>query len=410
MTDTTRRTFLTRSLALGCSAAASPLFTPVSLAAAPFDNRLVVIILRGGMDGLGVVAPYGDRNYTDLRGKPKLGGKRGLIDLDGFYAMNAGLGALEPMWKAGELSFVHAVSTPYRDKRSHFDGQDILEAGSSASNGITERDGWLNRMLQTVPGLTTETAYAIGHGEMYLTRGQAPVSNWSPEVDVTISPQGLLLADLVMHDDPVFRDALAEAFELADSDGTAVAKADDEGAAGMGDMLQSMRQARRGASHTRVAEFAAQRLREDSRIAAFSINGWDTHRGQDTALPRALTHLSDTLLTLKDNLGDVWSKTTVVAMTEFGRTARLNGTSGTDHGTGGAMVLAGGAIRGGQVVSDWPGLAESDLYGRRDLMPTRDVRAHAAWAMRGLFGMDRGTLEGSIFPGLDMGSDPRLIL
>ncbi|KNG93611.1 DUF1501 domain-containing protein [Pseudaestuariivita atlantica] len=408
MTDFTRRRFLTRSLALGCSAAASPLMTPVSLAAAPFDNRLVVIILRGGMDGLGVVQPYGDPGYEALRGAPVLSGDDALMDLDGFYGLNPALAPLYPMWQAGELSFAHAVSTPYRGKRSHFDGQDILEAGSPDADGVTARDGWLNRMLQTVPGITAETAYAIGHGESYLLRGAAPVSNWSPEVDVTISPQGLLLADLVMHDDPVFRDALAQAFELADSDGTEVAGMDATEPT-MGGAVRSMAEARGNASHTRIAQFAAERLREDSRIAAFSINGWDTHLGQSRMLPRALTRLSDTLITLRDTLKGDWSKTTVIAMTEFGRTARFNGTDGTDHGTGGTMLMAGGALRRQQVVADWPGLGEADLYGRRDLMPTRDVRAHAAWVMRGMFGLDRSTLETSIFPGLDMGADPNLI-
>ncbi|MGR3502740.1 DUF1501 domain-containing protein [Pseudaestuariivita sp.] len=404
MTATSRRTFLTRSLALGCTAAASPLLTPVTFASAPFDNRLVVIILRGGMDGLGAIAPYGDPGYSALRGALD----EGAIDLDGFYAMHPAFAPLLPLWQAQELSFVHAVSTPYRDKRSHFDGQDILEAGTGETDGVTARDGWLNRMLQTVPGLRTDTAYAIGQGEMYLTRGEAPIARWSPDIDLAISPQALLLADLIMHDDPAFRDAMAEAFELADGDGTSLTAAPSE--MSMDGMVEEMAQARQGAAHRKVADFAAQRLKEDSRIAAFSINGWDTHRRQTQTLPRAMNRLADTLLTLRKRLSDTWSKTTVIAMTEFGRTVRLNGSDGTDHGTAGAMILAGGALRGGRVVADWPGLAEADLYGRRDLMPTRDVRAHAAWIMRGLFGLDQRTLETAIFPGLDMGADPRLIL
>ncbi len=399
-----RRAFM----ALGCSAAASPLLTPVALASAPFDQRLVVIILRGGMDGLGVVTPYGDPNLATLRGPQRVGGRGGHLDLDGFYAMHPAMAPLWPMWKAGQLSFVQAVSTPYRDKRSHFDGQDILEAGTQDEGGTPARDGWLNRMLQTVPGLRAETAYAIGQGEMYLLKGAAPVSNWSPEVDLSISPQGLLLADLIMHDDPMFRDALAEALELADGDGTAVS--DMTGGESPQGTMNAMQRARGGKGHIKVAEFAAKRLREDSRIAAFSINGWDTHRGQTRGLERAVGRLADTLMTLRTTLKSEWKRTTVIAMTEFGRTVRSNGSDGTDHGTGGAMILAGGAVKGGRVLGDWPGLSEADLYARRDLMPTRDVRAHAAWVIRGLFGTDRTALETSIFPGLDMGDDPGLLL
>ena len=166
-----------------------------------------------------------------------------------------------------------------------------------------------------------------------------------------------------------------------------------------------------GKAHLKVAEFAAEQLRGDTRIASFSINGWDTHNRQDKSIKPALDRLADTVLGLQSGLGpDVWGKTAVVAMTEFGRTARINGTGGTDHGTGGVMVLAGGAIRGGQVLGKWPGLSEADLYDRRDLMPTSDVRALAAWIMRGLAGLDRAMLEKTVFPGLDMGADPGLLL
>ena len=161
---------------------------------------------------------------------------------------------------------------------------------------------------------------------------------------------------------------------------------------------------------TEIARFAADRLRADTRIAAWSINGFDTHSNQARQLPRTLADLSDNILALREALGPVWGKTAVVAMTEFGRTARANGTKGTDHGTGGAMLFAGGALRGGQVVRDWPGLAEADLYDRRDLMPTRDVRAHAGWMMRQLFGLEAGLIERTVFPGVELGPDPKLIL
>lgn len=405
-----RRAFMTRSLALGCSVAASPLVTPVTFASTPGEHRLVVILLRGGMDGLGVVAPYADPDFAVLRGKLPLGGEDGYSDLNGFYAAHPALSPLASMWAAGNLGFVQAVSTPYRDKRSHFDGQDILEAGIADLSSGHSRDGWLNRMLQHMPGHGTDTAYAVGNDPLMLLDGAAPVSRWSPDADLALSPQALRLARLVMQDDPAMAQALEQAFDFAASDGDPVAI--DGGAAEMMSMMQQdMKAARATGAETRIAEFAANRLRADARVAAFSLNGWDTHNNQGRTLGRALDRLSQTLLSLQKELrGPVWDRTTVIAMTEFGRTARINGTGGTDHGTGGAMILAGGAIRGGRVHGDWPGLAEVDLYAGRDLMPTADVRSHAGWIIHHMFGIPRSVIARDIFPGVDLGSDPGLLL
>ncbi|MEO0655551.1 MAG: twin-arginine translocation pathway signal, partial [Pseudomonadota bacterium] len=166
----TRRGLLRGAGTVACSAAAHPLMTSMTFAAAPWDARLVVLILRGGMDGLDAVRPVGDRNFAEAR--PGVGGDG--LALDGFYEMHPGLGALAPLWQAGELGFVQAVSTPYRDKRSHFDGQDMLEAGTDTLAGV--RDGWLNRMLQAVPGITAQTSYAIGRNDMRLLQGSADVA------------------------------------------------------------------------------------------------------------------------------------------------------------------------------------------------------------------------------------------
>lgn len=384
-----RRDFLARTGLIGCSLAASPLLTPVSFAAAPWDTRLVVIILRGGMDGLDVVQPYGDPAFKSLRGSLALGPEGGAYDLDGYFAMHPSLGPLIPMWEAGQLSFVHAVSTPYRDKRSHFDGQDLLEAGTTSMAGV--RDGWLNRMLQAVPGVTSQTAYAVGRSDMLLLQGAADVANWSPDADLSLSPQAARLLEIVTESDPALHAALSEAQILSD----------------VTDDIQK----RSKGSHLQTAEFAAERLSDEARIAAFSLNGWDTHGGQPRFMNTALSRLAETLLTLRGKMrGNTWRKTAVVAMTEFGRTARQNGTLGTDHGTGGLMILAGGAIKGGRVFGQWPGLGDGDLYQDRDLMPTGDVRAHAAWVMQGLTGLDRHVLESAVFPGMDMGNDPGLIL
>lgn len=404
-TNLTRRSFLTRSTVMGCSLAASPLLTPVTFAAAPWDTRLVVIVLRGGMDALDVVQPYGDPAYSTLRQTLSGGPAAGGLDLDGFFAMHPALAPLMPLWQQAELGFVHAVSTPYRDKRSHFDGQDLLEAGTAGPGG--ERDGWLNRMLQSLPGTDRRTAFALGQGEMKLLHGDAPVSDWSPEASLALSPQAERLISLVMESDPLFHAALGDALELSQQEPVEPASdlAEDT-------MMQSAprQQGARG-RHRRIAEFAAEQLRGDSRVASFSLTGWDTHNRQKAGMNAALGRLSDTILTLRAGLGaEIWGKTAIVAMTEFGRTARENGTQGTDHGTGGAMVLAGGAIRGGRVHGRWPGLDEANLYARRDLMPTGDVRAATAWMLSGLTGLDRAALESFVFPGVDMGIDPGLLL
>lgn len=392
LTTLSRRGFLARAGVIGCSLAASPLLTPVTFAQAPWDTRLVVIILRGGMDGLDVVRPVGDPAFAALR--PTILQDDPGHDLDGYFTLHPSLETLMPLWEVEDLGFVHAVSTPYRDKRSHFDGQDLLEAGTAAlATGV--RDGWLNRMLQTVPGVSADTAYAIGHNDVRVLNGSAPVANWSPRSRLRLSPQAQRLAETIMEMDPQMNAALAEAMNLAS---IVESSAMDQGKEKM-----------RGA-HNQIAQFAAERLRNDARVAAFSLNGWDTHAAQKRTLRRSLATLSETILLLKLELGDVWGKAAVIAMTEFGRTARENGSGGTDHGTGGLMVLAGGAVRGGKVYGRWPGIGEEALYDRRDLMPTADVRAPAAWVIQGLTGIDVTTLESQVFPGLQMGSDPKLLL
>lgn len=403
-----RRNFLLNGLALGCSAAASPLVTPIAMASAPWDMRLVVIILRGGLDGLDAIQPYGDPDFAALR--PRLGGGEaaGALDLDGYFALHPGFAALHPLWQAGEFGAVHAVSTPYRDRRSHFDGQDILEAGLPDLVGGGLRDGWLNRMMQIIPGMEAEHAYAIGRETMLVLAGAAPVGRWSPEAQLVISPQARLLLNVVHHDDPIFRDASEAAIAIAEMI-EAENEVADETAAMMSENEMMAAVARNG-EHVKLAEFAATRLRGDTRIVSFSLGGWDTHARQRNALNTSAARLSDTILTLKAGLGPAWDKTGVLCLTEFGRTARENGSAGTDHGTGGVVLYAGGALRGGQVMGEWPGLAEADLYAGRDLMPLRDLRAYPAWVMAAMAGLDRSALEGVIFPGLDMGRDPGLVL
>jgi len=297
-----------------------------------------------------------------------------------------------PLWKAGELGFVHAVSTPYRNKRSHFDGQDFLENGGASSDGsLTQaEDGWLNRLLPFMGGTTDQTAFSVGRERLRLVSGNAPHSSWSPEAGMELSAQAQLLLEAIYRDDPLFRDASLKAAELS----------------GMGG---SMGPAQAGRAKA-LAAFAAERLNEDTRIAAFSLGGFDTHRNQKATLSRALGELEAAILGLRAGLGKNWKKTAVLALTEFGRTVAENGSGGSDHGTGGAMITAGGAVRGGRVLGRWPRLAEADLFDRRDLMPTDDVRRYVGHVMSGLFGVSATDIGGSVFPRLDLGDDPGVLL
>ena len=379
--DLSRRGLLKGGLTLGCSAAAFPLMSKVTFASAPGDNRLVVIVLRGALDGLAAVGPYTDRDYLAMRPNLATTPDRKGIDLDGRFALHQELGALMPLWQAGELSFVHAVSTPYRDKRSHFDGQDALESGTEAENGgmTPSRDGWLNRALSLLPGAQATTAVAVGRDNMLLLDGRNPALNWSPDSDIQLSPQALQLFETISARDPLFAAAAKEATQIDTAlgmDGAAAKKVDAQS----------------------LAALSAEMLRGESRSAAFSLGG----------IRKPMNQLADAILELKKGLGPVWEKTAVMCITEFGRTARENGSEGTDHGTGGLMMYAGGSLSKAKVFGEWPGMRASDLFEDRDLMPTDDLRRHAAWTLRTLFGMERAGLEREVFPGIAMGQDARI--
>jgi uncharacterized protein (DUF1501 family) len=377
MTMQTRRNFLKGAAAT----ALLPMMGRLTLAAAPGDNRFVCILLRGGMDGLDVVRPVGDKAYAALRPESAAAPN---IDLDGHFAMHPSLGPLETLFRQKQLSFIHAVATPYRD-RSHFEGQDILEQGGE-TRGLN--DGWLNRML----GLMPKTgAVDIGTGGSLLLSGQEPVKKWYPETRVDLRGDSLQFLEGLYADDPLLAKALA-GIEA------------DQNASMEGDNTDG------GVSNAEVARLAGRFLSNEARIAAFSINGWDTHIQQGMRLSRQLGELSKSLLALKDALGANWNKTAVVMCSEFGRTARYNGAGGTDHGTGGLAVLAGGLLangQGGKVLGAWPGL--SDLYEDRDLMPTSDLRLYLASLGADLYGLDRSRLATTVFPGLDFGSPVRLL-
>jgi uncharacterized protein (DUF1501 family) len=387
MTMLTRRAAL---LGLGSAVA----FGGVSLAvlAAPTERRFVVVILRGALDGLAAVVPYGDRDLAALRGgliPPPPGQDRGMLDLGGFYGLHPALPGLHAMYAAGELLAVHAVAGPDRS-RSHFSAQDSLELGGG--RGITS--GWLNRVAALVPRPSTgEAALAVGMATPLLLRGPTPVGSWLPQ-GAHHPPAEFYQTVLALHrHDPLTGPAIERA--LAERGITGAAMAGTEAAPNRGAFP-----ALAGAAGRLLAAV------EGPRIAALEVGGWDTHTNQSNRLDGALQTLDDGMAALKDALGPAWRQSAVLVVTEFGRTVRPNGSKGTDHGTATVAFLLGGAVAGGRVQADWPGLADDRLFERRDLRPTVDVRAVAKGVLAQHLGLDRAAL-GKVFPDSDAANPVR---
>jgi uncharacterized protein (DUF1501 family) len=357
------------------------------------DARLVLVILRGALDGLAAVAPYADPQYRNLRGALALdapGPEGGVLKLDGTFGLHPSLTNMHAMYVANELAVLHAVATPYRE-RSHFDAQKVLEAGEStpsASDG-----GWLNRALAELEHEGGKRgAIALAESVPLVLRGTFGVSTWAPS-QLPDADAELLSRVRRMYEasDPRLADRLIEALDAREVAGDAPANAN-----GMG--------GRAGVQITPIATAAARFLKSPNgpRVAAIDVGGWDTHANQGAGqgnLALRLRGLDNGLQTLKTELGAVWKDTTVLIVTEFGRTVAVNGTRGTDHGTAGCAFLAGGAVSGGRIVSDWPGLAQRDLHEGRDLRATTDLRGVFKGVLQGSFGIPEAALERSVFPG-----------
>ncbi|NVP57917.1 DUF1501 domain-containing protein [Mycoplana rhizolycopersici] len=378
-TDFSRRTFL----GAACCVAAAPLATPVTFAALPGDNRLVTIVLRGAMDGLALVQPYGDPALRLLRPKLSLLPEQGLHDLDGYFGLHPAAEALLPLWRAGELGFVNAISTPYRSGRSHFDGQDMLESGGAAVQD--ERTGWLNRAIAGITRGSARKAIDVNTTSELILAGPNPVDVWSTRANLELADDERSFFTRLYRNDPVFAAAMAEAVATdMFSDGIYAGE-------------------KRSSGVESVARLAAGMLSGEHRIASFSISGWDTHVGQDRTFKKPVGELCTAILTLKANLRpDVWRRTAILAITEFGRTAQENGSAGTDHGTGGVAIIAGGAVAGGRIHGNWPTLSEASLLDGRDLQPTTDLRQLAAAMLYQQFGISAKALGSSVFPGLTL--------
>jgi uncharacterized protein (DUF1501 family) len=369
-------------------------FARLAWAAENPDTRFVLVILRGGLDGLAAVPPYGEPRYGQLRGSLALGSPGaadGALKLDGLFGLHPSLQNMHALYEAGELAVLHAAATPYRD-RSHFDGQKVLEAGSVKPPAAT-MGGWLNRALAALEaGGKKRDAIALDESLPLVLRGDFAASTWAPshlpDADEDTLARVRRLYETV---DQHLAERLTEALAARDMAG------DAGGAAGhMG--------GRGGRAIAPLATAAARFLRspDGPRVAVVDIGGWDTHANQGAAqgqLALRLKALDEGLGTLKTELGAVWKSTAVAIATEFGRTVAVNGTRGTDHGTGGSAFLAGGAVRGGRVIADWPGLAAKDLRENRDLRATTDLRAAFKGVLAEGFGVPEAALDRTVFPG-----------
>ena len=388
-----------RNFLLGTGAAAFAAALPRAVVAkATTESRLVVVILRGAMDGLAAVPPHGDRDYQALRGDlaiPAPGKADGAVDLDGFFGLHPALTPLHDLYAKRQLAVVHAVATPYRD-RSHFDGQDLLENGTATPHAA--HDGWLNRSLGLIGGSQT-LGLAVGQSVPLILRGSAPVTSWSPVKLPEVSAEFLdRVADLYRND-PVFAPALA----LGLGDQALVDKV--SGGPGMEDGGGvKMNMLRRGSGLTKTVTATVGKLLADPagpRVAVIDVPGWDTHANQGTAngrLAPVLAGLADGLVSLQQVMAPVWNKTVVLTLTEFGRTAHPNGTGGTDHGTATAAFVLGGALNGGRVIAQWPGLSNARLYQSRDLAPTTDTRSLCKAILRAHLGLPQDAIDRVVFP------------
>lgn len=345
-------------------------------------NKLVVVIARGAMDGLSVTAPYADPNYVPLRGGlavPPPGQTDGALALGEGFGLHPALAGLHGLHGRNQLRFAPAVALPVR-VRSHFEAQDLLENGGESLQRLD--DGWLNRALIAAGG-TRLRGLAIGAQTPLILRGEAPVSGWTPGGRVRSSDRiAALLQDLYV-DDPMLGQNLArglatESLVAMDGESETVRRNDVQA---LGRATAKLMTGPEGAD-----------------IVAVSLDGWDTHAGQRAQLQTRLTGLDHLVSGLEGGLAEQWAQTVVVVATEFGRTARVNGTQGTDHGTGSSLLLAGGAVKAGGLIGDWPTLADNRLFEGRDLAPTLDIRSVFKGLLRDHFGLDRAALDARVFP------------
>jgi uncharacterized protein (DUF1501 family) len=390
-----RRRFLRAAAGAGVLCGAGSFRAAASVAQAR-DPRFIVVILRGAVDGLSAIPPVGDPDYAGLHGDLAFNasGERAALPLDGFFAAHPSLAAFKRMYDRKQAAVVHAVATGYRE-RSHFDGQDVLESGYPRP-GRTD-SGWLNRTIGAMPASALNRGRGLGVGATapLVIRGPAPALGWAPPGGVPPADADLArrVLDLYAHRDPPLAERLSAALDVeklaAENAGPEPAKKQRYPGP-----VEQMRVAAEGAARLLAAP-------DGPRIAALAFDGFDTHQNEGAAqglLAQRLQGLDAAFDAFETDLGDAWSDTVVVAITEFGRTVRVNGTHGTDHGTATVALLAGGALAGGRVIADWPSLKAESLYQGRDLHPNADLRGVLKGLLSDQLGLSQKALAEVIFP------------
>ncbi|HZB93489.1 MAG TPA: DUF1501 domain-containing protein [Stellaceae bacterium] len=377
-------------LTAGGAAAFAVLGMPgVVFAALPGERRFVVVLLRGALDGLAAVPPLADAQYRDKRGSlalPAPGEPNGCLALDETFALHPALAPIYPYWQKRELLFVHASGNGYRT-RSHFDGQDLMESGLSAKTGIS--DGWLNRALALMPR-GRRLGLAVGGAVPLILRGKVEVASWEPPGGLhDASPDFIAALAPLYRRDALLGPALAEGLK---------AQSFSEGV--LGDSMQGGR-GFGPKNFAPLVEAAGKLLAapDGPRLAALDMGGWDTHVNQGAAQGRLAQNFAgyaDGLDALAKGMGEAWRQTVVVAVTEFGRTVAVNGNGGTDHGTASVLLVMGGAVKGGRIAGDWPGLAQ--LQDDRDLRVATDSRRVMKGILRDHLGLDAAALDRKVFP------------
>jgi uncharacterized protein (DUF1501 family) len=401
-----RREFLART---ALAASGVLLHQRLAFANTGGDSRLVLVILRGALDGLAAVPPYGDPDYARLRGELALaapGAATGALRLDATFALHPQLAFLHECFAAGELAVFHAMASAYRE-RSHFDGQDVLESGCVRPHA--SQSGWLNRALTALPAVSKrgrqELGVALGQNIPLVMRGASDVASWSPSKLAALDEDTLQRVTDLYAGDALLSGRLADALAanaIVTQQQEAMQETPQDGSAMQAAMAQDPKNGA-AARYVEVVRAAAAFLRREDgpRVAVFDTTGWDTHANEGAAqgqLAARLGALDAGVRALKDGLGPTWRHTAVVAVTEFGRTAAVNGTRGTDHGTATAAFLVGGAVRGGRVIAQWPGLSARSLYQQRDLAPTSDLRAMLKGVLRDHLDVPPSALEDAVFP------------
>lgn len=368
-----RREILIGSLGLGAASLALP---RIAFAATPGSQRkMLFLLLRGAADGMGILAPVGDPHYERLRGELAQD-YAGLPQIGGMFAFHPDLKHLSAMFAAGDLVASHAMATSYRE-RSHFDAQNLIENGGLHAYDL--RDGWMNRLLQQMGG-NAPRALGIAAAVPVALRGDFPVSSYAPSALPDADDALLARVGAMYMGDPQLHGVWEQALETREMAGDVQDK--------------NLKNAQR------AGELAARLMRgaDGAGMAMMDLGGWDTHANQRGSLSRALKQLDTLLGAYKTGMGEAWSDTLVLVATEFGRTAKANGTAGTDHGTGSLALALGGAVNGGRVLADWPGLSDSALFERRDLRPTGSLEAFLAGASAEHFRLDPARAFSAMFP------------